>query len=513
MTPDSADRATIAGPLARTELFVLIVLTTASVIACFVDLGSRSLWNDEIHSALIATHHVGGLWSAVSADGGNMMLYYLLLHGVVTLFGYGQIALRVLSATAGAALTPVVFFLGRRMFGFRTAAIATALVAVSPALVVWDQQARGYVLGTLLITLSLLALLRAIERPSRPRWLLWGALVVLSLYTLVYAPMFLVPQCLALACWPQARRQLRPMLAVICVAGLAFVPLVVLLLRSPADNVLLTNPPPSTSESLHILEVLSLGAAPDLVVVTVLARVIAVAGLVCFIVAGTELLSRLRRGAADFETVCLGVLLSWLVVPLLVDTIFSLVYRSIFNSSFLLQSVPAGALTIAFVIGKLLPKAASNMTAVAFTALLLAALVPTYAVSYEQWAQASRYIAKAAQVGDCLTVNKPGLASNLGFYLSSEAPTTDKIRLAMPQMPWSEVMEPSFGGARANESFASVASQCRRLWIVISRATPGQYTLIDGEVFWFRQHGFTHLTASRFTPPYGYGINVVLLAR
>jgi hypothetical protein len=249
------------------------------------------------------------------------------------------------------------------------------------------------------------------------------------------------------------------------------------------------------------------------VAVTVLARVIAVAGLVCFILAGTELLSRARRGTTDFETVCLGVVLSWLLVPILLDAIFSLAYRSIFNSSFLLQSVPAGALTIAFVVGKLLPKAVSNLTAVALTALLLAALIPTYGVSYEQWAQASRYIARAAQSGDCLTVNKPGLASNLGFYLSSQSTTTDKIQLAMPQVPWSEVLAPSFGGASTNESFTTVASRCQRLWIVISRATPGQYTLIDGEVFWFRQHGFDRFTVTHFTPPYGYGINVVLLAR
>ena len=259
--PDSVDRATITGPLARSELLTVVALTAASATACFVDLRSRSLWNDELHSALITTHHLGGLWSAVSADGGNMMLYYLLLHVVAALFGDGQVALRVLSAAAGTALTPVVYFLGRRMFGPRAAVIGSATIAVSPALVVWDQQARGYELGTLLIALSLLALLRAIERPSRPRWFLWGGLVVLSVYTLVYAPMFLVPQWLALACWPQARRRLRPILSVICVTALTFVPLAVLLLRSPADNVLLTNPGPSTSETLHILESLSLSAS------------------------------------------------------------------------------------------------------------------------------------------------------------------------------------------------------------------------------------------------------------
>ena len=89
----------------------MIGLSAASAVANFVDLGSRSLWNDELHSALIALHHGATLWSAVTADG-NMMLYYLLLHGFVALFGGGQLALRVPSALAGAGLTPVVFFLG-----------------------------------------------------------------------------------------------------------------------------------------------------------------------------------------------------------------------------------------------------------------------------------------------------------------------------------------------------------------------------------------------------------------
>ena len=68
---------------------------------------------------LIAVHHGTGLWLAVTADGGSMAIYYLLLHVFVALFGSGQFALRVPSALAGVALTPVMFFLGRRMFGGR----------------------------------------------------------------------------------------------------------------------------------------------------------------------------------------------------------------------------------------------------------------------------------------------------------------------------------------------------------------------------------------------------------
>jgi uncharacterized membrane protein len=62
------------------------------------------------------------------------------------------------------------------MFGTRSAVIAASIVAVSPALVVWNQQARGYGFGTLLIALSLLALFRAIESPNRRRWCVYGLL-------------------------------------------------------------------------------------------------------------------------------------------------------------------------------------------------------------------------------------------------------------------------------------------------------------------------------------------------
>ena len=164
-TTGQAQASPGVGRLPGTKVLVVIVLTAVSAVLNLTDLATRSLWNDEIHSALIAFHHGTSLWSAITADGGNMMLYYLLLHCVVELFGGGQLALRVLSALAGVGLTPAVFFLGRRMFGPRTATIATAIVAVSPALAVWNQQARGYSLGTLLAVLSLLALLRALECP------------------------------------------------------------------------------------------------------------------------------------------------------------------------------------------------------------------------------------------------------------------------------------------------------------------------------------------------------------
>ena len=203
------------------------------------------------------------------------------------------------------------------------------------------------------------------------------------------------------------------------------------------------------------------------------------------------------------ETANLGMALSWLLVPLLCDPVFSLAHSSIFNSSFLLQSVPAGALVIAFVLGNLLPEGLSQVFAIGFISLLLAALLPTYGVSFEQWAQASRYIRTASQAGDCLTANKTELASNLAYYFSVDGGYGEAPRLVLPASTWSEAMAGTYREAAPKESFATVASSCKRLWVVVNRANPGQLVLINIEVGWFYQHGFRRLNGVPFYAPAG----------
>ncbi|MGO9560146.1 MAG: glycosyltransferase family 39 protein [Acidimicrobiales bacterium] len=497
--------------LSRTDLLAALALSAVSAAACLVDLGSRSLWNDELHSALIAVHHGTSLWAAVTVDGGNMVLYYLVLHVFVAIFGSSQFALRLPSALAGASLTPVVFFLSRRMFGSRTAIIAAAIVAVSPPLVIWDQQARGYCLGTLLIASSLLAFFRALERPTTLRWCVYGLLAVLSVYTLVYAALFLVAQLLPLCFWPAARRQARAMSAVVGVVVLAYVPLVVAMLRGTAADVLGGNGPPTAAGTLQFFQELASGRAPELAPVTLLVSIVTVIGLLCWVLAGTELVSRIRRGSGEFETFCLGVALCWLLLPLPLDAIFSVTYRSLFEPAYLLQCVPAGAMVVAFVIAKLLPKLASSAVAVALVALLVAALVPTYGVSYEEWATVTRYIRTAYGLGDCLGANKAESASNLAYYFDSAIGPTP--RLVIPAMTWSESLDPARPPAAASSRVATAASTCRRVWFVINRETTSQFFIVDGDIAWFRRHGLTHLTASHFQSSYGNDINVLLLSR
>jgi hypothetical protein len=294
---------------------------------------------------------------------------------------------------------------------------------------------------------------------------------------------------------------------------LAYIPILVLLLRAHATSVLSSNPPPSTTGALNLLEELGTGIAPDFFATTLVASIVTVVAALCWIAGGTELLSRIRKAPRELETISLGIALSWLFLPLIVDPIFSLAYRSIFDPSFLLQSVPAGALIIAFVFDKLLPRQATYVCSLGFVALLGAALIPTYGVSFEPWAQLSRYVRDASRPGDCLTANKSELSSNLAYYFYIDGSTSVEPRLVLPVLSWSEALDPTHQGATTTEPFPVVASGCNRLWIVLSRVSPGQFLLVNAEIVWFYKHGFRNGTVSRFEVQNGFAINVDLLAR
>ena len=296
-----------------------------------------------------------------------MLIYYGLLHAFVLVFGDGQFALRVPSALVGAGLTPVVFLLGRRMFGTRSAVIAAAIVAVSPALVVWNQQARGYGFGTLLIALSLLAFFRATESPNRLWWTVYGFLVLLSIYTIAYAAMFLVGAVVS-ASRSGPGRSVRQSRFWRLSASRPW-----LMCRSrPHAAIWRRRRTAHQSGSLHErrhppARGAHLGSCAGLFCRH--------AGLGdCHGCRPAELdWGRRRAGVPEYEARpastkrrtsewrCHGCSSRCFRSGLLARLI-----SSIFNSSFLLQSVPAGALIVAFVFGNLLPRGLSYVFAIGF---------------------------------------------------------------------------------------------------------------------------------------------------
>ncbi|WP_250279119.1 glycosyltransferase family 39 protein [Frankia sp. Cppng1_Ct_nod] len=221
---------------------LLIAGTVAAIVtgACLRFATPSHLWLDESLTVDIARRPVGGLLDALRHDG-SPPLYYLLLHGWIRLFGTGDVAVRALSGLLSLATLPVAWIAGRRVGRVaatsgsgdastpgRVGTAALLLFACSPYAIRYGSETRMYSLVVLLVLLFGLALVRALEQPSR------GRLVVLTVATsaLVYTHYwtFLLVGTVAVFLAVQARRRSRyrrsagSALAAMAASAFAFAP-------------------------------------------------------------------------------------------------------------------------------------------------------------------------------------------------------------------------------------------------------------------------------------------------
>jgi mannosyltransferase len=159
------------------------LVVVLSVIAIVSGLGLRfvtrsPLWLDEALSVNIAKLPIGQIPAALRHDG-HPPLYYVLLHGWMSVFGRGDVAVRALSGLVAVVTLPLAWVVGRRRGGTRLAWLFTAVLAMSPFALRYATETRMYSL-LMLGTLVLYVLVDDIVRRDKAGWLRLVALAVLS---------------------------------------------------------------------------------------------------------------------------------------------------------------------------------------------------------------------------------------------------------------------------------------------------------------------------------------------
>ncbi len=175
-------------------MLVLGALVVAAAVIRFARIGHQGFWFDEGNTDLLVHYSVPSMLGLIRHTESTPPLYYLLAWGWAHVFGYGEAALRSLSAIVGVLVVPVAYVLGSRLFDRRAGLIAAALVAFNPLLIWYSQEARSYELLTFLSGLSLLAFLAAREAPSPRALAAWALASALALATHYYALLLVVPE-------------------------------------------------------------------------------------------------------------------------------------------------------------------------------------------------------------------------------------------------------------------------------------------------------------------------------
>jgi len=224
---------------ARTRLpswwpLAALTLLAAALRLSTIDL--QSFWYDEAFTPVRVLH--SSLWATlrgVSHTENTPPLWYIVAWLDSRVLGTGEVALRLPSALAGIATVPVAWGIGRELAGRRVAILTAALVAVSPLLVWYSQEARAYALFVLMAALAMLCFLRADRKlsegeepadwrsPTMAAFALTGSLALLTHY---FAVFLLAPMALWLLRDARHRRAALPALAVIALVGLALLPLI-----------------------------------------------------------------------------------------------------------------------------------------------------------------------------------------------------------------------------------------------------------------------------------------------
>lgn len=164
-------------------------------------------------------------FSAVPRSESTPPLYYLVAWFWSRPFGTGEVWMRSLSALAGTASILVVYLAARALpLSRRAALIAAALVAVSPVLVWFSQDARAYSLVFLLTALSFLFFARARRSGSRRDLAWWAAFSALALAAHYFAGFAVIAEA-AVLLWGSNRRAVAVALLPIAAMGALLLPI------------------------------------------------------------------------------------------------------------------------------------------------------------------------------------------------------------------------------------------------------------------------------------------------
>jgi len=169
--------------LSAADLPLLLILSAAAGLR-IVFLNHPLRYDEALTFVGYAAHPLSFALTTYSAP--NNHLFHTLLVHLTTLLGtqYNEVLIRLPAFAAGMALIPATYALGRRLYCHEVGLIAAALAAVSPPLIEYATNARGYSLVALCFVLLWLVATDLIRQPRARNWFWFVVIAVIGLYTI-----------------------------------------------------------------------------------------------------------------------------------------------------------------------------------------------------------------------------------------------------------------------------------------------------------------------------------------
>ncbi len=444
------------------SLAALVVIVLAAAYFRIYKIDVKSFWIDEGVSAAFTRLGWYDLARILWRREANMSLYYLLLRAWTQL-GDSVAWIRGLSALFSLATVPVLYALGRRLFGTVAAFAAALLLAVNAYAVRYAQEARSYSLATLLVTLATFLLVRAVAGGRRRDWTWYILSSVLAVYAHFFAVLVVVAHGVAMRAFhvtPKAiegasRSPSREFTRAGRLIGLWTLPLWLFIGTTGAGPIKWIARPGWAELRTFFEQLSGHGSGPLFWLYF--------AGVVLAVIAGV----RAWRSSPG-QGWPYGLLLSWFAVPLIITLAVSML-RPVFLPRYLIVCLPALVLLVA--VG--LTSFRNRWMAAPVLALVLWFAVQGSRAYYRQdfdigrqdFKQLTTYLLDHDQPGDAVVFYDAQARFPYSYYAAREA---------SPGRPQPEILFP--GGQRptwrdfmghATPELLPALAQHPRLWLVL----------------------------------------------
>ena len=361
-----------------------------------------------------------------------MALYYVLLRF------WSQISdtpsfVRALSALAGAATVPVIYFAGKTLFSRRAGILSALLLSVNAFHIYCSQEARSYSLLVLLVTCSSLFFVSMVKGEGRTVWYILTSAA--AMYAHFFAALVLLVQVASWLLLPDEfpkRSQLRNIVAVAALGS----PLLLFILSQGTYHLFWVRHP--TAKDVYHLFTYYSGSGLKFGLF-----------LLAITLASREWWCHRRNhgylGGWPFVFVVL-----WLLLPVLITLLVSH-WIPVFIPRYLLICLPAALLLF----GQGLAKIRPNWLAVAVLAVMVFASLVAVRSYYgksgkEDWKHAIGYLAQNAQSGDEVILENQ----------YCRLPFDYNLRMSGVQLPRMTIRVGVANG------LSSLSVQARHLWVL-----------------------------------------------
>jgi uncharacterized membrane protein len=204
---------------------VLCGVYLVAILVRFSTLGVQSYWSDEAATVGLVRRSLGSMLAAIPNKERTPPVYYVTAWVWSRVFGTSEVGLRSLSAVFGMLSVLCAYAIAKRVASQRAGVVAAALVAVSPILVWYSQEARSYSMLAFLCAASVWLWLGAKESGSRRSIFAWGAVSCLAIATHYFASFIVVVEAVWLIREHGRRRALVAVLGIMGVVQALLVPL------------------------------------------------------------------------------------------------------------------------------------------------------------------------------------------------------------------------------------------------------------------------------------------------